>query len=85
MVYNDTASYATAKKHHIDKLAEKVSISGCANKLRAYLVSASDAVVDSNVNTFSNSNGNTISNSNVNMDLAAEIEVGGWTVVPVLV
>ena len=69
MVYNDTTSDAKAKKHHINKIAEKVSSSGGANKPRAWLVSASDAVADSNEDT--------ISNSNVNMDVAAEIEVGG--------
>ena len=71
MVYNDTNSDAKAKKHHINKLAEKVSISGGANKIRSYLVSAYDNVVDRNGDTISNRNGNTISNSNSNMGVAA--------------
>ena len=33
--FNNTISYAKAKKHHIDKLAEKVSSYGGANNLRA--------------------------------------------------
>ena len=76
VVYNNTISYAKAKKNHIYKLAEKVSISGGANNLRAYLVSAPDNVGDSNGNKISNSNGDKISNRNVNTDMIAEIQAG---------
>ena len=41
------------------------------------MVSASDDVADSYDDTISNSNGDTISNRNVNMDVAADIEMGG--------
>ena len=71
MVYNYTISYAKAKKQHIDKIYEKVSSSGGANKIRAYLVSASDDIVDSNKDTISNRNGDKITNSNANMAMAA--------------
>ena len=60
-----------------DNITEKVSSSGGANKLRAYLVSASDAVADSNEDKIPISNGDKISNSNVNMAMAAEIEAEG--------
>ena len=88
VVYNDTISFAKAKKQHIDNIAEKVSSSGGANKLRALLVSTYDAFVDSNEDTIINSNGDTITSINVNMAVAAEIEAGCvcvWTVLPVLV
>ena len=71
MVYNDTTSDTKSKKHHIDNISEKLSSYGGANKLRSYLVSASESVVDSNEDTISNRNGNTISNSNSNMGVAA--------------
>ena len=77
VVYNDTISFAKAKKQHIDNIAEKVSSSGGANKLRALLVSTYDAFVDSNEDTIINSNGDTITSINVNMAVAAEIEAGG--------
>ena len=71
MVYNYTISVAKANKHHSNKRSEKLSSSGGDNKLRAYLVSASDYVVDINEDTISNRNGDTVFNSNVNMDVAA--------------
>ena len=74
MVYNDTTSYAKEKKHHINRISEKVSSYGGDNNISSYLVSASDDVADSYDDTISNSNGDTISNRNVNMDVAADIE-----------
>ena len=82
MVYNNTTSYAKAKKHHINQISEKLSSYGGANNISSYLVSDSDDVADSNDDTISNSNGDTISNRNVNMDVASDIEmvgVGGGT------
>ena len=56
MVYNNTISYEKAKKHHINKISEKVSSSGGTNKLRAYLVSAFVDVAGRNEDIFSNRN-----------------------------
>ena len=70
MVYNNTISDTKANKYHTDRLDGKVSSSGGDNNLRAYLVSASDAVTDSNEDKISNSNGNTITNINVKMVVA---------------
>ena len=67
----NTISNAKAKKHHIDKLDEKVSIYGGANKLIAYLVYDSEAVMDINEDKISNINGNTMTNSNVSMSVEA--------------
>ena len=77
VVYNDKISYAKAKKHHTDKLSEKVSSSCGDNKIRAYLVSASDAVADTNEDKIFNRNGDIITNRNVNMAAAGRNRGGG--------
>ena len=71
MVYNNTISDSKENKQQINTFAEKVSSSGGDNKLRAYLFSDSDDVVNSNEDTLTNSNGNTITNSNINMSVEA--------------